>query len=429
MNTLKKIKILADSAKYDVSCASSGSKRRNKLGTTSLGGICHSWSSDGRCVSLLKILMTNICIYDCAYCVNRKSNDIARAIFTPRELVDLTVQFYERNYIEGLFLSSGVVKSPDYTMERMIEIVRQLRTHRRFGGYIHLKIIPGTSPRLLQIAGRFADRVSVNVELPTKESLQILAPQKKMEHILAPMQKLGESIATMLALRRKNKKMPLYAPAGQSTQMIIGATPESDRQIMALSQWLYQAMNLKRVYYSAYVPVNTAKHLPALTQSPPLIREHRLYQADWLIRFYGFDGGELFAPNDPHLDLGIDPKAGWALRHPEKFPVEINTADYEMLLRVPGIGLTGAHKIITLRRAKKVRYQDLKKLRIVLKRAQYFITVEGAYHGDVALKPELIRNRIALSRNTPALIGPQTQYNLFAGGTSGDAFSAISGEL
>lgn len=431
MNTLEKLKILAAGAKYDVSCASSGSKQQNKLGATSIGGICHSWSSDGRCISLLKILMTNICIYDCAYCVNRRSNDIPRAIFTPRELIDLTVRFYERNYIEGLFLSSGVVKNPDYTMERMIEIVRQLRTNRRFGGYIHLKIIPGTSPRLLQIAGRFADRVSVNIELPTKESLEALAPQKKMEHILVPMKKLEESMNIMLALRRRNKKVPFYAPAGQSTQMIIGATPETDLQIMSLSQWLYQAMNLKRVYYSAYVPVNTTKNLPALTQAPPLLREHRLYQADWLIRFYGFDSSELFTPRHPQLDLHLDPKAGWALRHPEKFPVEINRADYEMLLRVPGIGLTGARKILTLRRAKQIRYQDLKKMRITLKRAQYFITVSGKYHGDTVPKPESIRTRLASPDAVPALRAPQTQtqYNLFTQHGPQDALSAINGEL
>ncbi|MBN2484065.1 MAG: putative DNA modification/repair radical SAM protein [Candidatus Omnitrophica bacterium] len=428
MNTLEKFKILAESAKYDVSCSSSGAKRKNKLGMTVLGGICHSWSSDGRCISLLKILMTNVCIYDCAYCVNRRSNDIPRATFEPRELIDLTVDFYEKNYIEGLFLSSAVIKTPDYTMERMIEIVRQLRGRRQFGGYIHLKIIPGTSPRLLEIAGRYADRVSVNIELPTQKSLALLAPDKKMPEIIGPMKRLDTSIRSMIALRKKHKKVPAYAPAGQSTQLIIGATPETDLEIMGLSQWLYQSIHLKRVYYSAYVPVNTTKNLPALTTAIPLLREHRLYQADWLIRFYGFDGRELFTKNTPHLDLEVDPKASWALRHPEKFPVEINRADYETLIRVPGIGVQGAYKIVLTRQVKSLRIEDLKKMRISLKRAQYFITVKGKYHGDIPFTPEDIRERLAPEKR-PALQNSSPQLNFFIQGKKEEIASVLHGEF
>lgn len=376
-NILEKLKILAESAKYDVSCASSGTTRRNKangIGNATGWGICHSFAEDGRCISLLKIMLTNFCIYDCAYCVNRRSNDIPRATFSVSELVNLTIEFYRRNYIEGLFLSSGVVRNPDYTMERLVRIAKDLRLQYRFNGYIHLKSIPGASKELVDEAGRYADRLSVNIEIPNETSLQKLAPEKDFPSVFAPMRYIKQGILENLEDRKKFRKVPRFAPAGQSTQMIVGATPETDREILRLSSALYHRPTMKRVYYSGFVPVNTYdKRLPMLKQ-PPLVRENRLYQADWLMRFYQFKAEEIVDDAYPNLDLEIDPKLAWALRHPEKFPVDINKADYELILRVPGIGVKSAQLIIASRRYGRIGIFQLKKMGIVLKKAQYFIT-------------------------------------------------------
>ncbi|OQX20347.1 MAG: putative DNA modification/repair radical SAM protein [Desulfobulbaceae bacterium A2] len=377
MDLQRKLEILAGAARYDASCSSSGSRRQGSsaggLGNTAASGICHSWSDDGRCISLLKILLSNDCCYDCAYCVNRSSNPVPRASFTAREVVDLTLDFYRRNYIEGLFLSSAVSRSPDHTMERLVRVVETLRRQEGFGGYIHLKVIPGCSPELVRRAGLFADRISVNIELPSQASLQRLAPQKDKQAILAPMTLIGNEIHTSLVERGQSRRAPRFAPAGQSTQMIIGASPESDFQILRLAQGLYQGLRLKRVYYSAYVPVNEDNRLPALS-GPPLLREHRLYQADWLLRFYGFSAEEILSDDAPFLDESFDPKTAWALRHPEFFPVEINRADYATLLRVPGIGGTSAKRILAARRFCTIAPEGLKKIGVVLKRAKYFIT-------------------------------------------------------
>lgn len=377
-----KLDVLADAAKYDASCASSGAAVRKApkrgMGSTTPSGICHSWSDDGRCISLLKVLMSNACIYDCAYCVNRCSNDVPRATFTPEEVADLTINFYKRNYIEGLFLSSGVLKSPDFTMERMCRVVQILRQQFRFGGYIHLKVVPGASPDLLDWAGRYADRVSVNIELPSGESLHQLAPQKKKDDIIKPMGYMHDNILVSAEERKKSRKAPVFAPAGQSTQLIVGATPESDYQIVHLSAALYKKMKLKRVYYSAYIPVNDGSNLPAI-RKPPMLREHRLYQADWLLRFYQFDAKEIIDPAHPFLDDKFDPKMNWALNHLDFFPVEVNTADYWQLLRVPGIGMRSAQRIIDARRWSKLDHEGLKKIGVVLKRARYFITCKGFY--------------------------------------------------
>ena len=339
---LEKLKVLAESAKYDVSCASSGVTRRHRaggVGSTAGWGICHSFTADGRCVSLLKIMLTNVCIYDCAYCINRRSNDIRRAAFTPDELTELTIEFYRRNYIEGLFLSSGVVRNPDYTMERMVRVARDLRTVHRFNGYIHLKSIPGASPELVAEAGRYADRMSVNIEIPTERNLLLLAPDKNYESIYRPMSYIQQGVLQSAEERGRFRHAPRFAPAGQSTQMIVGATDESDRDILLLSSSLYDRPTMKRVYYSGFIPVNPYdKRLPALDKAP-LVRENRLYQADWLMRFYGFRAEEIADEKTPRLDLDIDPKLAWALRHPEFFPVDVNRADYEALLRVPGVGV------------------------------------------------------------------------------------------
>lgn len=397
MNTSlqSKLQILAESAKYDASCSSSGSSRSGagSLGMASTGGVCHSWSADGRCISLLKILMTNVCIYDCEYCVNRCSNDIPRARFTPGEIADLTINFYRKNYIEGLFLSSGVIQSPDHTMELLNRSIKLLRTEHRFSGYIHLKLIPGASDELIAEAGRWADRVSVNIELPTRQSLALLAPHKNIDSILHPMRTIRDELVEHAAQKKKARAKQYYAPAGQSTQLIVGATPETDWHIMKLSSWLYNNVELKRVYYSAYVPVNNAANLPALA-GPPLLREHRLYQADWLLRFYDFEADELLSPDQPLLDTEVDPKTSWALRHLDRFPIEINTADYNDLLRIPGIGIRTAQRIIRMRRVKRVRYEDLKKLRTALKRAQYFITINGKYYGDLSPDSTHLKSRI-----------------------------------
>ncbi len=377
METLDKLKILSAAAKYDVSCSSSGSNRKNTaggLGNTSFAGICHSFADDGRCISLLKILFTNHCIYDCAYCSNRRSNDIQRTIFTVDEVVDLTINFYRRNYIEGLFLSSGVVKSPDYTMERLARVARDLRIVHHFNGYIHVKSIPGSSPDLIKAAGLYADRLSVNIEIPSEQNLKLLAPDKNYRSILDPMSYIRNEIDVNKEERRKYSKAPIFTPAGQSTQLIIGATPDTDSQIMHLSSSLYSENKLKRVYYSAYNPTNEYdKRLPALT-TPPLRREHRLYQADWLLRFYQFNVDEIVNDNNPNLDLELDPKLGYALRNPHLFPVDINRADLHMILRVPGIGPKSANLILSARRFSKLNSFHLQKIGVVMKRARYFIT-------------------------------------------------------
>lgn len=383
MDTLDKLKILSDSAKYDASCSSSGSHRKNKnngIGNGHVSGICHSWGADGRCISLLKILLSNACLYDCKYCINRCTNTVKRATFTAREIADLTINFYKRNYIEGLFLSSAVIKSPDYTMEQLIQSISILRNEYNFHGYIHCKTIPGCSKELIDKLGILVDRLSINIELPSHTSLQLLAPQKEKSDILTPMSYVSSSIQQNKL--EKSKFKPNFVPAGQTTQLIVGATPESDLKILKLSEGLYQKLNLKRVYYSAYVSINQDKNLPAL-ESPPLLRENRLYQADWLLRFYGFKAEELLNETHPNFNHILDPKCDWALRNLEKFPIEINTANYFTLLKVPGIGVISAKKIIRARREFLLDFTSLKKLGVVLKRAKYFITCKGKYFDKV----------------------------------------------
>lgn len=382
MNLLDKLTILTDAAKYDASCTSSGVVRGSRPGmigntSSSIAGCCHSFSADGRCISLLKVLMTNYCVYDCKYCINRRSNDTRRTVFTPRELAELTVQFYRRNYIEGLFLSSGVLRDPDYTTLRMIETLRLLRREFAFNGYIHAKAIPGTSPELVQQLGYLADRLSVNIELPSQKGLAALAPDKSKAAILAPMRLIEAQGRQNKEELVKYRHAPAFAPAGQSTQLIVGATEDSDRHILHLTESLYDRYRLKRVFYSAYVPVVENPLLPALHTKPPLLREHRLYQADWLLRFYGFRADELLDDQHPNFDPMLDPKCYWAITHPEQFPVEIMTADLGRLLRVPGIGPTGARRILSARRTGLLHFDDLKKMGIVLKRAQFFILCGG----------------------------------------------------
>ncbi|MGZ5252869.1 MAG: putative DNA modification/repair radical SAM protein [Flavitalea sp.] len=372
---LEKLSILSDAAKYDVSCSSSGSKRKNTtngLGTTG-NGICHAYTEDGRCVSLLKILLTNHCIFDCAYCVSRKSNEIKRAAFTVQEVVDLTINFYRRNYIEGLFLSSGIFKDPDYTMERLVRIAKKLRHEHNFHGYIHLKTIPGASDELIKQAGMYADRLSINVEMPTKASLKMFAPDKNQEDMIRPMKYLTQSILENREEKKLFKKTPLFAPAGQSTQMVIGASPESDLEVLAVANGFYEQMKLKRVYYSGYVPISNDNRLPAVGTPVPVVREHRLYQADWLMRFYGFKVNEIVSFDQPHLDLDIDPKMNWALRNMQLFPIDINKADLEMILRVPGIGVQSAHRICNSRKFNKLNWEHLKKMGLQLNKAKHFI--------------------------------------------------------
>lgn len=383
MELKEKLNILADSAKYDASCSSSGSSRKNNagIGNASFSGICHSYSSDGRCISLLKILLTNACIFDCKYCMNRRSNTIKRAMFTPEEICKTTINFYRRNYIEGLFLSSGIVKSPDYTMNLMIETISMLRTKYHFGGYIHAKAIPGASTYLIQKLGSLVDRMSANIELPTENGLKLLAPNKDSDKVTKIMQYVKDN-------RKKD-----FVPAGQSTQMVIGATQETDLDILDKSNSLYDKYKLKRVFYSAYIPVNKDKSLPNL-KLPPLTRENRLYQADWLLRFYNFKVEDLLDENNPNFDLLIDPKAAWALRHLDEFPKEINTCSYRDLLKIPGIGTTGAKRIVKSRKLFAIDFKDLKKMGIVLKRAKYFITCNGKYFID-----ESFVNRKFLEKN------------------------------
>ncbi|WP_167615817.1 putative DNA modification/repair radical SAM protein [Maribellus sediminis] len=411
-----KLKILSDAAKYDVSCASSGSNRSNHskgIGTGVACGICHSFTDDGRCVSLFKILMTNHCIYDCAYCINRRSNDRPRATFTPQEIVDLTIGFYRRNYIEGLFLSSGVIKSPDHTMERMVSIAKKLRTEENYNGYIHLKAIPGASDVLIHEAGIWADRLSVNMEIPTELNLKKLAPEKNYPDIISPMGQIRDSILVAKEERKKYRKAPRFAPAGQSTQLIVGASPETDRQIILLSSGLYKNQNLKRVYFSGYLPVNDYdKRLPAITR-PPLVRENRLYQSDWLMRFYHFKAEEILNEDQPFLDLDVDPKLGYALRNMQLFPVDINRADYEMILRVPGIGVQSAQKIILARRHRRLTLLHLKKLGIVMKRAKYFITTNELPASFSDWEPLRLKHKLLSEMNSKFKKSEDTQLKLF----------------
>lgn len=382
MDLKAKLKILSDSAKYDASCSSSNSSRKNAggIGNAASSGICHSWSEDGRCISLLKILFTNVCIYDCEYCINRTSNDVPRASFTPEEVAELTMNFYIRNYIEGLFLSSAVIKSPDYTMEQLIRTAELLRNTYHFNGYIHMKVIPGASKELVTKLSSLIDRVSVNIELPTEKSLKMLAPQKTTEGIMKPMNNIKMVIDENKEDRRKYKSAPLIAPAGQTTQMIIGAANESDETIITKASLLYKGFSMKRVYYSAFVPVVKSKYTSGI-KAAPLLREHRIYQADWLMRFYKFKPNEIVSRANPMLDLDLDPKAFWAINHIELFPIEVNKASYEELLRVPGFGPTTCHKIINARRFARLSYDSLENMHISLKRAKYFITVGGVYRG------------------------------------------------
>ena len=374
----EKLEILADAAKYDVSCSSSGGNRKNKggLGDSHAPGICHSYTEDGRCVSLLKILLTNHCIYDCAYCVTRKTNDIKRAAFTVGEVVDLTINFYRRNYIEGLFLSSGIFKDSDTTMERLVRVAKKLRLEHNFNGYIHLKSIPGASDEIMKEAGLYADRLSINIEIPTEKGLKLLAPDKSHSEMIKPMDFVKNELILYKEERKLFKKTPKFAPAGQSTQMIVGATNETDLKIIKVADHFYQNFNLKRVYYSGYVPMLEDTRLPSVHSQVPILRENRLYQADWLMRFYGFKADEILDRNNPFLDLEVDPKLAWALRNREKFPVNINTAPREMILRIPGVGTRAVTKILMARRFQKLNLEHLKKMGVATNRAKYFIEFE-----------------------------------------------------
>ncbi|MEH2954118.1 putative DNA modification/repair radical SAM protein [Candidatus Merdisoma sp. JLR.KK011] len=428
LSLMEKLNILSDAAKYDVACTSSGTERGNQgkgVGNCAVGGICHSFSADGRCISLLKILFTNECIYNCRYCLNRSSNDVPRAAFTPQEVCDLTMGFYRRNYIEGLFLSSGILKSPSYTMELLYQTLYKLRHEYGFGGYIHVKAIPGADPRLIEAVGYLADRMSVNLELPTAEGLKKLAPSKSRARILTPMRQVQnrmEENKNELALYRS---APRFVPAGQSTQMIIGATPENDYQIVSVAESLYQKFALKRVFYSAFVRVNEDSLLPALPGGPPLLREHRLYQADWLLRYYGFRASELLSEEKPNFNVLLDPKCDWALRHLEQFPVEVNRADYMTLLRVPGIGVRSAQRIVKARRLGTVDFPDLKRMGVVLKRALYFITCRGRTMYPIRIEEDYItRNLLDVKERLPFGTGEQITYrqlSLFDDQNSGQA--------
>ena len=419
MDVMDKLTILTDAAKYDAACTSSGldrQARQGRMGSTLAAGCCHTFSADGRCVTLLKVLMTNMCAYDCQYCVNRRSNDVPRTTFTPRELAELTIQFYRRNYIEGLFLSSAVLVSPDYTTERMIEALRLLREEYHFGGYIHAKAIPGADPLLTRRLGMLADRLSVNIELPSEQSLALLAPDKRKTNILKPMAQIRDGIVSSRAELAQFRHAPRFAPAGQSTQMIIGATPESDRQILMLTQGLYDKYQLKRVFYSAYMPVSDSRLLPAPAEfKPPLLREHRLYQADWLLRFYHFRAEEILEEDQPDFDPRVDPKCSWALRHMEQFPVEVSSADYETLLRVPGIGVTSARRILVARRAAPLSFDVLKKIGVVLKRAQYFITCGGKLLPGLRVREDHVLGHLAALEKPILMAAMPEQLSLFDG--------------
>ncbi len=430
MDMLDKLTILADAAKYDAACTSSGLDRAARpggLGATMACGCCHSFSADGRCITLLKVLQSNACCYDCTYCVNRRSNDTPRATFAPRELADLTMQFYRRNYIEGLFLSSAVVESPDHTCQLMLETIRILRREYQFYGYIHAKAIPGASPQLIAQLGLLADRMSVNIELPSEQSLQLLAPNKTKAAILAPMAQLRDGIAQGKQEVVKYRHAPRFAPAGQSTQLIVGATPETDLQILTLSAALYEKYQLKRVFFSAYLPVVAHKNLPALTVKPPLLREHRLYQADWLMRFYHFRADELLDGQNPNFDPYVDPKCGWALRHLEQFPVEVNRADYELLLRVPGIGVKSARRILKARREGPLDFDGLKLLGVVLKRARYFILCKGRAFPGIVMTHKAILRALLSDSALDALEGNE-QLSLFDP-TMEDVKQCLTGQI
>ena len=415
--TAEKLTILADAAKYDVSCSSSGSKRKNTvdgLGNATGMGICHTYTQDGRCVSLLKILLTNHCIFDCAYCVSRKSNDVKRAAFTVEEVVDLTLNFYRRNYIEGLFLSSGIFKSADYTMERLVRIAKTLRLEHKFNGYIHLKAIPGASDDLVHEAGLYADRLSVNLEMPSETSLKKVAPEKSYAEVYQPMNFLKSSITGYREEKKALMKSPNFAPAGQSTQMVIGASPESDKDILGLASSLYEKQELKRVYYSGYVPISDDSRLPTLS-APPLQRENRLYQADWLMRFYGFRADEIVDKANPNLDPDVDPKLAYALRHPEHFPVDINHASYEMILRIPGVGVKSAKKIVNSRRFRPLRREHLQKIGVVWKRAKYFTICADRDFRQLGFEPTLIREQVLHGSSASGRHAkPTAQLALFA---------------
>lgn len=419
MSIMDKLGILTDAAKYDVACTSSGNERKGDgtgMGNTIKAGICHSFSGDGRCISLLKILFTNECIYDCKYCVNRCSNDVPRVSFTPDEVCRLTIEFYRRNYIEGLFLSSGILYSPDYTMELLYQTLYKLRREYNFQGYIHVKAIPGANQELVRMTGFLADRMGINLELPTAEGLKKLAPNKHRKNILTPMRLIQNGIAVNKNEVAVYRHAPVFVPAGQSTQMIIGATPENDYQIMSVAQNLYDKFSLKRVFYSAFVQVNEDKDLPALPGGPPLLREHRLYQADWLLRFYGFRADELLDEKRPNFNVLLDPKEDWALRHLEFFPVEINRADYQVLLRVPGIGVKSAQRIVKARRNGNLCFEDLKRIGVVLKRALYFITCSGHMMYKTKIEEDYItRNLLAVKEKLPTEAGGMTyrQLSLF----------------
>lgn len=404
----EKLNILADAAKYDVSCSSSGSKRKNTnkgLGDSSGMGICHSYTEDGRCVSLLKILLTNHCIFDCAYCVTRKSNDIKRAAFKVQEVVDLTINFYRRNYIEGLFLSSGIFKSPDTTMERLVQVAKKLRLEENFNGYIHLKSIPGASDELMYEAGLYADRLSVNIEIPTREGLQLLAPDKDRKDFLQPMKKVKNEIVRYKAERNIIKSTPKFAPAGQSTQMIVGATNETDAQVMYTAAYFYKKYQMKRVYYSGYIPVSYDPRLPSIGTDVPLLRENRLYQADWLMRFYGFSIEELLNKEYPNLDSDVDPKLSWALRNLHLFPVDVNKADKQMLARIPGLGMKSVYKILGARKYRNLNWEHLQKIGVALNRAKYFIVCnskewEKKDLSAISIKSLILQNSKSKFRNT-----------------------------
>ena len=417
MSVMEKLRILTDAAKYDVACTSSGTSRGNDgtgLGSGGQMGICHSFAADGRCISLLKILFTNECIFDCKYCINRRSNDVPRASFTPDEICELTIEFYRRNYIEGLFLSSGILRSPDYTMELICAALEKLRKVYRFQGYIHVKAIPGASEELIQRAGFLADRMSVNLELATAEGLRTLAPHKTRDKILKPMRLVQNGRSQNAYELKVYHHAPSFVPAGQSTQMIVGATPETDYQMLHVAETLYQRFDLKRVFYSAFVSVNVDKALPAKTdQGPPLLREHRLYQADWLLRYYKFEAKELLTEEEPNFNPLFDPKCNWALRHLEYFPVEVNRAPYEMLLRVPGLGYRSAGRIVRARRLGTLDFQDLKKIGVVLKRAMYFLTCNGRMMYPVKLEQDYIaRNLLDAGERLPQEVRGMTYQQL-----------------
>ncbi len=412
----EKLSILADAAKYDVSCSSSGSNRKNTskgLGDSNGAGICHSYTEDGRCVSLLKILLTNHCIFDCAFCVSRKSNDVKRAAFTVDEVVELTMSFYRRNYIEGLFLSSGIFKNADYTMERLVRIAKKLRLENNFHGYIHLKTIPGASDELLTEAGLYADRMSINLEMPTESGLKLLAPDKSHADVRKPLALIKATKIQFADEKKLIKSVPKFVPAGQSTQMVIGATPETDMEIMHSANEYYKTFDLKRVYYSGYIPISYDERMPIIGSQPPLLRENRLYQTDWLMRFYGFDVSELLNVKNPHLDVDIDPKLSWALRNMDQFPIDINTADYKMILRVPGIGVGSAKKIWQARKFGKLRSDQLRKIGIAYNRAKYFIRCADSLFQLNEPDSMKVKSLILSESSSKYLEVPQNQLSLF----------------